>query len=551
MNQRLYLLISLFIFTFRLPAQDLVARDLVKDQGITSSLHQANIGRIVFTSREIDLPQLTTGDFLQTYELTNKSDLFMTAFMAHSLTNYMHRLAPESPADSLHKTSGYQFSLYIDHRLIYKSDIQGSPLPKIRDLETTISKPLIDNENEGAWWSQFFWVRFLHSGGDSALTEGHHLLTLEIRPHVQAVIGDIIASGELNLEVKRHPVIDVSLIQLNPITPFNGLAPSTEKFDRDKIKELKGRIWSGEFKKVHGIVVLRNGKILIEEYFNGDTRDSLHDPRSVGKSIASTMIGIAVNDGYLKNESQTLKEFYPISSFANYSPEKENVPLKDLLTMSSAFDGDDNDGDSPGNEENMYPTDDWVKFTLDLPVSPTRPREQWHYFTAGAMLLGDILNKTVPGGLEKYADQKLFAPLGIKYQWVYTPQHLPSTAGGIRLKALDFAKYGQLYKNGGQWNGRQIVPKEWVNKTFSKYRPIPGSSDEFYGYLFWNKKYEVKGKSYETFYCSGNGGNKIFVFKDQPLVIVITASAYGQPYAHPQVDKMMTGYILPAVLDTL
>jgi CubicO group peptidase (beta-lactamase class C family) len=216
--------------------------------------------------------------------------------------------------------------------------------------------------------------------------------------------------------------------------------------------------------------------------------------------------------------------------------------------MSSAFDGDDNDGDSPGNEENMYPTDDWVKFTLDLPLSRTRPREQWHYFTAGAMLLGDILNKTVPGGLEKYAEQKLFGPLGITYQWVYTPQHVPSTAGGIRMKALDFARYGQLYKNGGVWNGKQLLPKEWVEKTFSKYRPIPDRPDEFYGYLFWNKTYTVNGHRYETWYCTGNGGNKIFVFKDLPLVIVITASAYGQPYAHPQVDKMMTDYILPAVV---
>jgi CubicO group peptidase (beta-lactamase class C family) len=543
MSSRFFLLAALSLCLLRLPAQD-----IVKDQGIISPLHQNNIGKIIFTSREIALSQLTTSDFLQDYELTNKSDLFITVFMARSLTNYMHGLAPGLPIDSLHKTSGYQWTLYIDGRLVYKSDILGAPLPDVRDKETIIHKPLINNEREGVWWSQFFWGRFLYNGGDSALTEGPHLLRMEIRPHVQAIVGDIIAAGELKLAVKRKPVIDVSRIQINPIQPYNGLAVSTDKFDRDKIKELKGKIEAAEFKRINSIVVLRNGKILIEEYFNGENRDSLHDPRSVGKSFASTLLGIAEQDGYLKSEDQALKEFYPIRNFANYSPEKENIPLKDLLTMSSAFDGDDNDADSPGNEENMYPTGDWVKFTLDLPLSPTRPREQWHYFTAGAMLLGDILNKAVPGGLEKYAHEKLFDPLGIKYQWVYTPQHVPSTAGGIRLRALDFAKYGQLYKNGGSWKGRQIVPAAWINKTFSKYRPIPGRPDEFYGYLFWNKKYQVGGKSYETYYCTGNGGNKIFVFADQPLVIVITASAYGQPYAHPQVDKMMTDYILPAVL---
>jgi len=543
MNQRFILAAYFLLWMCGLSAQD-----IVKDQGITSALHQANTGRIVFTSQEVPLSSLTAREFLQNYELTNKSNLFITAFMGHSLTNYMHRLAPELSIDTLHKAGGCQFSLFIDGRLIYRSNILGAPLPKVRDTGTIISKPLIDNENEGVWWSQFFWSRFMYNGGDSALTDGHHLLRLEIRPYVRQMTGDVIAAGELSMLVNRHPAIDLSKVQLSPVRPYNGFAVSTESFDRDKIKMLKGHIGSGEFRKINGIVVIRNGKLLIEEYFNGENRDSLHDPRSVGKSFASTMVGIAGSEGYLKGEEQTLKDFYPVRSFANYSPEKENVTLKDLLTMSSAFDGDDNDGDSPGNEENMYPTDDWVKWTLDLPVSPTRPRDQWHYFTAGAMLLGDILNKTAPGGLEKYADEKLFGPLGIRRQWQYTPQHVPNTAGGIRLNALDFAKYGQLYKNGGKWNGRQIVPKTWIDKTFTKYRAIPGRPGEFYGYLFWNKQYEVRGKRYETWYCTGNGGNKIFVFKDLPLVIVITASAYGQPYAHPQVDRMMREYILPAVV---
>ena len=123
-----------------------------------------------------------------------------------------------------------------------------------------------------------------------------------------------------------------------------------------------------------------------------------------------------------------------------------------------------------------------------------------------------------------------------------------NTAGGIRLKALDFAKYGQLYKNDGLWHGQQLIPKEWIAKTFSKQKPLPERNNEYYGYLFWNKIYHVNGKDYEVWYCSGNGGNSIFIFKDQPLVIVVTAKAYGMPYAHSQVDKMIQEYILPAVI---
>lgn len=216
--------------------------------------------------------------------------------------------------------------------------------------------------------------------------------------------------------------------------------------------------------------------------------------------------------------------------------------------MSSRFDGDDDDPQSLGNEENMYPTEDWVKFVLDLPMDTIKYTGQWHYFTAGVMLLGSMLDKIVPGGLEKYADTKLFKPLQItNYQWQYTPQHVPSTAGGIRMNALDFAKYGQLYKNNGSWGGKQLIPKTWIAKTFSGQKPIIDRSGEYYGYLFWNKTYSVGGKSYETWYCTGNGGNKIFIFKNLPVVIVITCTAFGQGYAHRQVDKMIEQFILPAI----
>jgi CubicO group peptidase (beta-lactamase class C family) len=156
----------------------------------------------------------------------------------------------------------------------------------------------------------------------------------------------------------------------------------------------------------------------------------------------------------------------------------------------------------------------------------------------------------VPGGLEKYAHEKLFKPLNISnYIWQYTPQHVPNTAGGIQMNALDFARYGQLYKNGGLWNGKQIIPKQWIQKTFTQHRQIPGRDNEYYGYLFWNKKFQVNNKLYDAYYCAGNGGNYILVFKDLPLVVVITATAYGQPYAHPQVSRMLSEYILPAVAE--
>jgi len=113
---------------------------------------------------------------------------------------------------------------------------------------------------------------------------------------------------------------------------------------------------------------------------------------------------------------------------------------------------------------------------------------------------------------------------------------------------LDYAKYAQLYKNNGKWRGQQIIPVSWVQKTLSKQIQIPERNREFYGYLFWNKTFTVDGKDYETYYCAGNGGNEFLIFKDLPLVVIVTSKAYNKPYAHPQTERIVSGFILPAVL---
>ncbi|WP_138505510.1 serine hydrolase domain-containing protein [Spirosoma lacussanchae] len=551
MSGRYSWLLPLFLLTYW--GSQAQPGSFVNDQGISSGLHQAQVGTIVFTATDIPVAALKPVDFLKTHELTNRSNLFMTVFMASSLTNYLHPLAPTLSADSLTKVGNYQFAFYVDNRLIYQTNLHpGAPYARIKNEQTILSKPLVDNEREGRWWSQSAWNRFMQNGGDSALSDGRHQFRLVISPYVNLVgvkTGEPIATGELTLLVKRKPVIDLTRIRLAVPKPYAGLPVATDSLDTRRIKILKANIEAGVFRHITSVVVLKNGKLLLEEYFNGASRTTRHDVRSVGKSFASTLTGMALGEGHLTHEQQPLSDFYDLKAYQHYSTDKARTTLADLLTMSSAFDGDDNEMDSPGNEENMYPTPNWVKFALDLPVTPSKFRGDWHYFTAGVVVLGDVLHKAVPGGLDRYSKQKLFSPLGIReYSWQYTPQQVVNTAGGIQMNALDFAKYGQLYKNGGRWNGQQLLPAEWVSKTFTKRKVIPGRTNEYYGYLFWNRTFTVGGKSYETYYCTGNGGNKIYVFTDLPLVVVVTATAYNAPYAHPQVDRMMEDFILPAVL---
>src|SRR5690349_2874013 len=105
-------------------------KDLVKDAGITSSMHKSSVGKILFSSKQVSVPDLKGAEFLETYELTNKSDLFMTCFMASSMTNYLHRLAPGMHRDTLLRHGNYQASFYVDNRLVYQTNLlPGAPQP--------------------------------------------------------------------------------------------------------------------------------------------------------------------------------------------------------------------------------------------------------------------------------------------------------------------------------------------------------------------------------------------------------------------------------------
>lgn len=530
--------------------------DLVKSDGINNPLHHANVGRIVFTAKPVQIENLKAADFLTTVDLGEKADLSLRVFMANSLTNYLHKLQPGLSVEELNRQGNYQFSFYVDDALVHQENLNPYWVrAETKIKQTTLGFALINSaEPDSAGVGARIWGLFLMNGGQQALREGTHRLKIELRPYLKLSeykVGDLIATGEIQVVAPAKPKVDDRVAAIQSIRPKSGWQISRARYDRGKIEELNRMIAANVYKEITSVVVIKDGRLLIEEYFNGATRETLHNTRSVGKSFASTMMGMAIHDGYIKSENQTLKDFYDLRKFANYSAKKETVTLKNLLTMSSAFDGNDDDESSPGNEAKMYPTGDWIKFALDLPMDAKKNHgEKWAYFTAGVVVLGDIINKSVPEGLEKYADRKLFKPLGItKYEWQYTPQNVPNTAGGLQMSALDFAKYGQLYQQGGKWNGKQVLSREWVQKTFTRQIALSPGGEDFYGYLFWNTTFKIGGKRQEAFFATGNGGSKIFVFKDQPLVVVITGTAYGKWYMHAQVFSMMNRYVLPAVLN--
>lgn len=520
-------------------------------KSILQEIENNTIGEITFVKNVLPPKDYSKKDILSSFDLKDCKDLNIRFFLDKPLLHYFQKLDTNLSTEELLAKGNFQFSFYVDNTLIYKENLnKGAGTTAEKSTATVFRKPFISSANEDSW-GRFLWMRFMkRGGGEESLTEGSHSLKIEIRPYLETkdiITGNIIAKGEITVNVIK-PKVTEEQIKVQSIAPDSGWDISEDKYDTQKIKELNKKILQEDFKDITSIVVIKNHKLLLEEYFNGADRTTLHDTRSVGKSFASTLLGIAIEDKYIKDENQTLHTFYTLKSFKNYSPEKETVTIKDLLMMRSGIDGDDSNPDSPGNEENMYPTPNWLQFALDQPMYKESTNDKkWSYYTAGTIILGDILNKKVPDGLEKYAHKKLFAPLGIQnYQWEYTPQKIANTAGGLRMSSLDYAKYGQLYKNNGVWNKNKILTKEWTQTSLAPQIELPHTKDEFYGYLFWNKKYTINNISYEVSYCSGNGGNKIFIFKDLPLVIVITAIAYNKPN---EVEKIMKEYLLPAIID--
>ncbi|HEV8579552.1 MAG TPA: serine hydrolase [Thermoanaerobaculia bacterium] len=349
--------------------------------------------------------------------------------------------------------------------------------------------------------------------------------------------------------------------ELHPPELADGLAASSAagaRLDTALLTSLAERIKDGTFQRVTSVVVALDGKLVYEGYFNGADRETQHDVRSASKTVASMLIGLAIERGAISGVDAKIFGFFPErrQAMKNPDPRKDKITIEDLLTMSSLLECDDDNQYSSGNEERMYVTEDWLGFFLDLPIKgfppwATKPQDSpygrsFSYCTAGVFALGAVLQKATKQPVPDFARESLFAPLGIeKVGWQFSPLGLTQTGGGTRLRSRDLAKLGLLYLDGGRWHGRQIIPQKWVETSTAAH--VQASDTDTYGYLWWRRDYESKGRKFPAFYMSGNGGNKVFVVPSAKLVAVIASTFYNSRGMHQQSDKLLTDYILAAL----
>ena len=316
-------------------------------------------------------------------------------------------------------------------------------------------------------------------------------------------------------------------------------------------------IQSGQFKQITSVLVARNGKLVFEAYFDGADADTLHNTRSATKTVTGMLIGIAIDQGLLAGVNVPILTFFPDKQPTQHpDPRKTRITVEDFLTMSSLLECDDWNQFSRGNEERMYLIEDWVQFTLDLPIKgfppwATKPQDSpygrsFSYCTAGVTTLGGVLERATHMPVPEFASRYLWAPLGIqRAAWQYTPLGTAMTGGGLELRSQDLLKLGQLYLNRGAWNTARVVSEQWV--TISTRPQVRIDDETEYGYLWWLKTFRLDYKQFAAYYMSGMGGNKVFIFADLDLVIVITSTNYRARDAHQLTDHLLTDYILAAI----
>ena len=348
--------------------------------------------------------------------------------------------------------------------------------------------------------------------------------------------------------------------QIKPFEPQqtkDGWKIENQFLGNETIQKMDSLIAANEFKEISSVVIAHRGKLIFENYYNDNTRDTKHNTRSSTKTITGTLIGTLIQNGSIASVNERASKFSKVKNLQNPDKRKDKITIEDLLTMSSILECDDWEESSRGKEDRMYLIEDWVKFYWDLPIKgfpewKPRPEESkygrsFSYCTAGVVVLGDIINN-VSGSLEKYADKALFSKLGItNYHWQITPTGIPMTGGGLGLRSRDLLKIGQLYLNKGKWNNEQIISEKFVEDSTKPHAEV-GMFDYEYGYLWWLSKFGGEQKE-EAFFMSGTGGSKIAVFPKLDLVVVLTSTYYsGGMKSHDQTTKLLDQYIVPEIV---
>lgn len=313
-------------------------------------------------------------------------------------------------------------------------------------------------------------------------------------------------------------------------------------FDSDSIEALITAINTTEHGDFRGMVVIKDQKIVIEEYFNTFWRKSIHDIRSAGKSVTSLLLGVALKEGLIKDLEQDVYSFFPKSKYPPIDEDYKQITIQHLLDMSSGIDADTDRSETPGHVGNWIGLDDWKDYLLSVPLA-YKPGKRFVYADINPLLISAIIEEASGLSLKDYAKEKLFDPLGIsQFYWYTNAANQTGAAGNLYLSTLDFAKLGALVANEGRWGETQIITTDYTELLYAKPFDISDywNMADAYGMLWYKATRTFGGKEMNYLFASGNGGNHLVIVPDSEIVIALTSSAYGQRYAQRRSYQIMS-----------
>lgn len=315
---------------------------------------------------------------------------------------------------------------------------------------------------------------------------------------------------------------------------------------------------------IHSVLVAHRGRLVLEEYFHGYTRDTPHDIRSGGKTFASILLGAVMEDGAaVSPETPVYQLLSDMGPFADSDPRRERMTLAHLMTHTAGLDCDDNNEASLGNEGKLWGQSDpdFWRYTLNLPMVH-EPGEHYAYCSANLNLMGAALKTASGQSLPEVFDRIIARPLQFgRYYWNVMPNGEGYLGGGAYLRPRDWLKVGQTFLDRGVWNGRRIVSEAWVERSTSPRIAISpettGLSEEefqnFYspgvdGYAWHRYGVRVGDRVVEEYEANGNGGQLLIIVPEYDLVVVFTGANYMQGGIWSRWrDQFVGGVIIPAI----
>lgn len=335
-------------------------------------------------------------------------------------------------------------------------------------------------------------------------------------------------------------------------------------------------IEDGRYGEVHSMLIYKDNRLVLEEYFPGHDYqwdapnfhgdlvnwdwEKEHNIHSVGKSITSASVGIAIDEGFIESVDQSIFDYLPDYQHFNTAG-KGQITIEHLLTMTSGLEWDEW-GTSYSNEGNdvialWLDCDDPIACILQKPLV-SEPGTSFTYSGGNMVLLGEIIKNATGMDIEAFSAAYLFQPLGIEpVAWSWINDDVIYAGGDQYLTPREMLKFGITYLNDGMWDGQQIIPKQWVETSAAPYsgnswfnnalRPIPPDDgtrgERGYAYTWWTHEFSHGGKKIPTYWATGFGGQKIIVFSEQEAVVVFTSGNYNMASTNATI---LNDYIIPA-----